>query len=148
MEFLASAHTLLSPLYTQGSKVVDQPTEASLEKSACRQSSRRMPRCRYSPNCRQGVFSETPIHPLGCLCVRTGAMGRFLARGQILSSHLAIRLDGYSPNRGLDRYADCQRIKRVTKVGCRHRCAGTKGQRNVDHHGCGLCEVSVQPLVM
>src|SRR5215216_894691 len=79
MEFLASAHTLLSPLYTQGSKVVDQPTEASLEKSACRQSSRRMPRCRYSPNCRQGVFSETPIHPLGCLCVRTGAKGR-LAR--------------------------------------------------------------------
>jgi hypothetical protein len=42
------------------------------------------------------VFSETHIHLLGCLCVRTGAKGRFLAREEILTRHLAVRLDGYS----------------------------------------------------
>ncbi len=51
----------------------------------------------YSPNFRQDVFPETHIHPLGCLCIRTGAMGRILARGEILTRHLATRLDGYSP---------------------------------------------------
>jgi hypothetical protein len=43
----------------------------------------------YSPGCRQDVFSETPIHPLGCLCVRIGAKGRLLAPGVISTSHLA-----------------------------------------------------------
>src|SRR5918998_6198340 len=49
----------------------------------------------YSPNCRQGYFSETHIQPLGCLCVRTGSKGRFLAREEISTSHLATRLDRY-----------------------------------------------------
>src|SRR5215217_6106309 len=50
----------------------------------------------YTPSCRQGVFSETPIHPFGCLCFRTGAKGRFLARKEISTSHPATRLDRYS----------------------------------------------------
>src|SRR3712207_6609767 len=33
----------------------------------------------YSPNCLEGLFPETLIPPLGCLCVGTGAKGRFLA---------------------------------------------------------------------
>jgi hypothetical protein len=53
-------------------------------------------RCLYSPNFRQGLFSETPIHPLGCLCVRTGAKGRFSRRRDVSSRHLATRLDRYS----------------------------------------------------
>jgi hypothetical protein len=56
-----------------------------------------LPRCLYSPNCRQGVFPETPIHPLGCLCVRTGAEGRLARRRHHSTRHLATRLDGYSP---------------------------------------------------
>ncbi len=46
----------------------------------------------------KGVFSETPIHPLGCLCVRTGVKGRFCNRLQNTTKHLATRLDGYSPD--------------------------------------------------
>src|SRR5215210_4771582 len=37
-----------------------------------------------------------PYSPFGCLCVRTGAKGRFLARREILTRQLATRLDGYS----------------------------------------------------
>ncbi len=49
-----------------------------------------LPRCLYSLDCLEGVFSETHIQPLGCLCVRTGAKGRFLARGEILTKQLAL----------------------------------------------------------
>ncbi len=38
----------------------------------------------------QGGFSETPIYTLGCLCVRTEARGRFLARGEISTKHLTL----------------------------------------------------------
>src|SRR5215210_6779017 len=55
-----------------------------------------LPRGLYSPSCRQGQFSETSIPSLGCLCVRTGAKGRFRAREQISTRYLATRLDGYS----------------------------------------------------
>ncbi len=55
-----------------------------------------LPCCLYSPDCRQGVFPETPIRPFVYLCVRSGAKGRFLAREEISTSHLGTRLDGYS----------------------------------------------------
>src|SRR5918997_5127028 len=45
---------------------------------------------------RQLWFPETPIRPLRCLCVKTGAKGRFLAREEISTRHLATRLDRYS----------------------------------------------------
>src|SRR5215216_2988066 len=51
----------------------------------------------YSPNCRQGVFSEAPIHPLGYLCVRTRAKGSFCNRLQNSSIHLATPLNEYFP---------------------------------------------------
>jgi hypothetical protein len=47
-----------------------------------------MPRCLYSPNFRQDVFSETPIHRLGCLCVRTGGEGSFPDVGRFRSGIL------------------------------------------------------------
>src|SRR5215203_3621511 len=50
----------------------------------------------YSPNCRQGGFSETAIHPLGCLCVTTGGEGRIVLRRTISSRHLVTRLDRYT----------------------------------------------------
>ena len=55
-----------------------------------------LPRCPYSPSCRQGGFPETPIRPLGSLCVRTAAKGSFYRRREISSRHLATRLDRYS----------------------------------------------------
>ncbi len=50
----------------------------------------------YSPNSRQGSFSETPIHSLGCLCVRIGAKGGFLVWVEISTRDLATRLNGDS----------------------------------------------------
>src|SRR5215216_6565414 len=71
----------------------------------------------YSPSCRQGLFSETPIHPLGCLYVRTGAMGRFLSRGEISTRYLATPLDGYS---FLEPTPPAQLLQHMIRVvGCR-----------------------------
>src|SRR5215218_10100720 len=64
---------------------------------------RMLPRRFYSPSCRQGEDSETPIHPLGCLCVRTGAKRSFGSVPPLMSRQLATRLDGYSGPRAVPR---------------------------------------------
>ena len=48
--------------------------------------------CSRKPSFRSGYSRKLLFHPLGCLCVRTGAEGRFLTRGEISTRQLATRL--------------------------------------------------------